>query len=84
MLAYDTGWKYHVLTSSENYKCAIWTKICNIGMYTHTHIHNTCQIDTALDLVSIVFPTMTWFINIVLYQILFLDNFLNAHGFDFQ
>lgn len=81
MLAHDSGWRYHVLTSSENNKCAIWTEIHSIGMYRHTH---TCQIDAALDLVSVVFPTMKWFINIVLYQTFFLDIFLNTYGFDFQ
>lgn len=51
-------------------------------MYTHTYM--SVWTDAALDLVSIVFPTMKWFINIVLYQIFFLDNFLNAYGFSFQ
>lgn len=73
MLARDTGWRYHVLTSSENNKCATWTKICSIGMYTHTYM--SVWTDAALDLVSIVFPTMKGFINIVLYQIFFIDNF---------
>lgn len=50
MLAHDTGWRYHVLTSSENNKSGIWTKIYGIRIYTHTRM-SVC-IDAALDLYS--------------------------------